>query len=1209
MGSPKTRRAWRRLYRMSRVYVPLVVLLLLAMVLYLPLSPDWLARKAETELRARTGLPVTLEGIRVRLAAAEVTLSGLSLEAENGGEPFTIEAVRLEGKLSELLAGSGRWPESVTVANPSPLRVVQDEIDGLLPEGALATLIGQFQRQTKDSPADEASSSPPASTEPHAFPPTPRVTIRNVQLAALPPSPDLPALKFAVHHVTIPERLGPGEALRAEFDGLMTLGSTEEITGKLTYMPLDERLELHATLSAFKEHVPIPGFGELDIKGDELHLEASLNRLKPDTVELRWDGELGRFQVAESRVGGERWEETNLSLTGKAQYRMVKPKIDGLDIRLMGKEIDLSLMGSLRPTGAWPGDLRLVALRLPSSVLRVAREEALHEGIRVDATTTSPTLQFDLEAHGVFARPEELRYAGTLNIAGWRVSQSDWKEPLEIRELSTLISNERFEINRFEVAIGGLEAMGTLNMPIPQNSDASELADVELSVRGRLGHAVALAKAEKLLPRQINDVTMPVALRLNASVPVALTAQGFELRPTLDQSVYSGELTWEAGEVFLRDLNQPIKLSSGNLAFSNHEVKLSHVNATYGGDVTLDIDLAMRSPEVEWTNRPAYTVSVLADGPIPSIMRLVGTQTVLPIASDTISGHARATIEADGVFGDWNVMDYRAGIQVEEVAAVFNIPYSKVHVDRLSAQIVATPERIEIPMLKARVEEAGNLEATGEISAEEIKLVADADTPLWVIESILPKDLQDLVMDGSARAKATVRLVPREELPEGSDVLRRWILAFAGEEPLRLGVLEDAPLRLLIDGRVYPADHVTFFHRDMPHEITDIRGDITADELGFFFHDVYATWGTSQNVKLNGRCTLGHIGPLKIDFDLEAPDLNLNDWMNGWSSRDWAERPFVRPPRRRNPGEERLMARIAGNIRLGKTEFLSVKAQNANVDLIFESWRGRRNTVDATVNEATTYGGTVTGDALVQLPQRHGEMSHFLAHINGKGVQMKGFLSDLRNQPEEFVGLFTGNATIEGDIGDYSTWTGKGEFFVDQSKFIGAQAMIRLASALNMGREQLEATTTIAGTATCRDETVFFPDMRVQNKNIRMLTEGSVDFHGAIDFLVTVDLFANQLEDILILSTVNKVLNELKNALVSLRVEGTIADPRVRTVPLQPFQVDRMKVLESSGSAIIKSSEETLKKSEKALKTGTSTITKGVQSVVNETKKKTNGKK
>src|SRR5690606_25945845 len=149
-----------------------------------------------------------------------------------------------------------------------------------------------------------------------------------------------------------------------------------------------------------------------------------------------------------------------------------------------------------------------------------------------------------------------------------------------------------------------------------------------------------------------------------------------------------------------------------------------------------------------------------------------------------------------------------------------------------------------------------------------------------------------------------------------------------------------------------------------------------------------------------GFVRLGHTGdPVTIGFDLHAPFLNINDWLDGWGEQPWAERPYV-PPRGKRRDTEKLQTIVNGRVRLDRTEFLSVNASEIYAEIRYRAWRLQPNTLDVAVEKATVYGGNIIGSATVTFPRA--EKSHFSTSAYARNVEMQPFLQDLLDEPQEF---------------------------------------------------------------------------------------------------------------------------------------------------------------------------------------------------------------
>ncbi|MDK2972226.1 MAG: hypothetical protein PWP23_1981 [Candidatus Sumerlaeota bacterium] len=1165
---------WRRLYRRSRVYIPIILLLLVAMAVFLPLSPQWLARRAERELSAAVGVPVTIERLRVHLLAGEAALFGV--EIGGGEERVRIETIRAEGAASELLAGDGFWPDRIIVSGVSDLEIARTA-KGVEARGALASLLaelGAAEKEEKDDGAGLLARRLPV------------ILVRGAGLRVNTALPGQPMLRFDLNTIRFASREGASPLVAASFEGLVTAGRTEEFHGQVRYFTKEQSVHAKAWLARVGGRLTIPGFGELEGSSNGLTLVVDGSRTESGAYAMQVDLQPERVEVAETRVGGERWTDSNLSVSASASLDADFSVLHGFQFRLAGDTADVRLEGDLLLDESLQTNARLRVARVPDAFYRIARREAAREGVRIESLT-SDTLHLDVAASGPMLRPAEWDFDGTVSLRQIELRDPAWPVPLVLRRVNGNVTPDAVRLHTVEADFGDLILTGEAQLPMLLAEGSSGLASFSLALSGPGAALITLAKGKEIVPPEIRDASFPFDLVMKGSVP--LNNREGVVAPDLDPEgvTYSGTLTWKDGGITLRDIPGDIHLSAGRIAFSETEATFSHLDAGWK-DVTIEGDVAVHSEGPGWTKPPRYEVNAVAAGQVSSLLELAGHLVQLDVAPDFASGTMQARVQSTGTMGAWVESDYSVAASLQDGAMTLHVPHT-LAIDRVFAEIEATPEKIELTRLSGWLEDMAQISGTGKAGTEEARLDFELQSPVAVAERVAPRDVEDLVMRGEASAKGVVRLVPRSPLPEAPGLAMRWIRALEESGPNPIGIREDAPILFDLQARIHPGKDAAVFHRDFPHALGNIRGDIDADAWGFTLKDVSTKWGDADNVVLNGRIVLGHFRqPLTIDCDVTAPELSINKWMNGWGSREWAARTYTGPRRERTPGEERQMAVIKARMKLGRTDFLSVRAQNATINLAFESWRGRRNTIDVTVEGAEVYGGSVQGDALVTLGnESEGELSHFRTELYGTNVQMKDFLTDLRKEPEELVGKFSGKAMFEGSIGDYSDWVGDGEFHVVESRFIGDQAFRRLSTMMNLGREKYETPTTIRGHAFMANEQIQFPDMVAENRDIRMVTAGSVLFNGDISFLVTVEVLTNRLDNMPVIGGFFDYVNAMKDRLVSLRVTGKIREPIIETTTLSsgelvPMQQGMEMLKQKTGSA--------LRSGEKAIERGVKTL-------------------
>ncbi len=1170
-----TRRTWRQLYRRSRLYLPLVVLLLLAMAIYLPLSPPWLTGAVERKIREESGLPISIDRVRVRLWTADVHLFGVELQGTGGELPFRLESMHLSGAMSELLAGDGHWPEEVVLAGPSPMHVVVSATQKLEPGGPLQTLMNAVSGVGANLESNRENHPSKGSRRKQ----TPRIIAQNVILSVESEREGVPDGRLDLREIEIASRSGASEPLQFIYRGVVTSGGSERISGEGVWVPEANRLEVRSRADAVAHTLMVPQLGGFDVDAEGMRLQISATHQEDGDYEVVVRAGADRFSVEETRLNGERWTDEELHFRVRAEYDPVLQAFKDISARLDSSQIDMRLSGSVEAKDDLESDLRLEVVQVPPLTFAILRRAARGEGFDVDETT-SPSLTLDLVATGPLKKTDLLRIDGGIEARDWRIVAPDVPSPIDVRHLRGRIEDNVLNLSVMDIGCGEMNLTGSLHGRIPSRNRGTEPFETRISIDAPAQEVIKTLRSFDVSTSPVIDIRTNISFRVEGTMPVEMTPDGIRILVREQSASWDANIAWTEGSLQIENLADPVGFTPGRLSASPLAARLSGLRLKWA-DVVADIEgTALSEDGSILAGFPLVKMRAACESPVPSMMRLVSHYVHLPFPADRFGGTARFNLQTTTPLNDIASSLWNASLEFESASGHFDVPYSEVRVTNLDARIDATSSRLDVSRFSAIIQDEATVEGSASIAKDGVIANVEIASPLHVVPDVLPKELKDFVIDGTGAATAEVRLKPLTALPEGRDIYSQYVAHLSNIDGPVIGVRNSAPLQLSIDGRIRPGDVAVFFHRDFPHPITNIRGNITADESGFQFQKARASFGEADDVEVTGWVTLGHVGTPRIEFTAEAPELDINEWLHGWGSMPWSENPFVRPPRPRGPNEQRKLVEIAGNVKLGHTEFLSVRAENTDVDLRFESWRGRENTLDATLHDADTYDGQVRGTARVVFPRTHDRLSSFTTKLDASDVRMQPFMTDLRKKPSEFNGRFTGSAEFGGEIGDYSTWAGDGVFRVQNSGFIGRQTFNRLAVALNLGdRENLSATE-INGTASLEDEVITFPDMVVESEDIQMLSPGTVNIMtGQIDFDLAVNVLDAAIDPIPFLSTVNRVFNELKNRIVRFRVHGKISEPEITT---QTLNMDRESFFQT-GRRALEGTSERLKRVEQRL--------------------------
>ncbi len=1165
---PTKRLLLRRLYRRGRLYVPVLALLLLAMAVTLPISPPWLAGYLSRTLEQRTGLPVSIDGVRLRVITGEVHLRGVTLCPPGDNTPFVVQEVFLTGEPAELLAGNGRWPAHILIDSPSELTLRQRE-DRVRPSGPLATLIDALSARRTPTPETGRDQPPVGATgttipspprAPHERP-TPAVTIRNVQIALDSDQPLIDRARLSIQRLDIPQRIAAAEPFTVNYNGIATAGLSEEFAGTLVYSPAIQRISLRARLGGIKRDARVSGFGDVHLAARGLDLTFAAQENNPGDWQVSLDQEIERLEIAEMRTGGERWVEHNLVLRARGLWQSRRERISEASLSLGGGEIDLALSGNVLLDSDLNGEARLLLRRFPAPLIAIGQRLARDEGFTVSRRNDSRLL-VDVAVEGPFARLGDVNIDGDVQVAGWSFQRTGWPEEILVQQARGSITNSTLELSDIRLSSGTLNASGRVRFPVTIPENETRPGTLELSLRGTPETAFDFLRAHGITPAVITAATVPLAINLRSAFVVGRI--GGLLEPMTDPESFSvdGDVSWGEGIILLDLIPGTIHVDAGSLVYNNAGVTVESVSLRHENvEARLSGSLNVAAPGI--LEHPAYAATIGTTGPIREILDLVRSQIALPPELDSVAGNIHVDGQVSGVAapGQWPRYDLRTRISQGEGIVTFQI--NPVQFRDLETEMRITNERVEVLHLATRAHDDTQATIGATIDREAMRASFDATTSLETITHIVPHEVRDMVMAGAAHAGGHVSLEAQKPLPDKPDVALAWIAALGDRANHRIHVIDEAALRLRIAAEIETLEPATLFHRSFPHRVDNIRGRVRADELGFIIDGIPGRWGNAEDVVVSGRVTLGHIGPVNIAFEAVADDLDINDWLHDWGGREWAQAPeLLRPPpaqpasatggqqqAQQPPPAPRLQTTINGHLRLGRTRFLSVRGQNVAGDIDYEVWRHGDNRLRINIDEAGIYGGSVKSTSVLLFPEEG--LPRIRSHLEATDVGINGFLADLRQDKEQTVGLFTGKATLDGAIGDYSTWTGSGEYFIHESKFIGDQVLIVLSRALRLGFEQTQANTTWRGTGTYRDEVVSLPDMRINNAEFNLLANGTVGFNGALDFRISVEFLGNRIEWIPLVRHFAPYVNRLTDFFVSARLEGTVYEPSVRMVPLQ----------------------------------------------------------
>ncbi|CAN5383335.1 hypothetical protein BH09SUM1_BH09SUM1_03300 [soil metagenome] len=1150
-----TRRAYRRTFRRVRVYLPLLILLLVSMVLFLPLSAGWMARRAEREVRKRTGLDVSVQSLQITVAAARVDAFGVKLNGPAGGPPFGIRHVEVSGHLSGLLAGGEQWPEVVVIDSPPPIEIARGPGGVYTLQGPLQTLLDAVANLTpKAGAAPEKKRSSKSATGR-----TPAVVLHNLQIQIDALRSDLPPVAISIDNLEIDPRVSSDDPVRLKLSGVATADSTEDIALSGIYFPAQQRLSLRGKLTGAALPFFIPTLGNFRGSAQDISIDLNARSANADQVEGSLTLSAARFEIAQDIVGGERWSDAPLRIRLHFAYDDATRKLSVKELSFVGQEIDVAARGQIALKDDLPGEAQLSIARLPAAALALGRSELtdrLH--VQVDATSSSPTLHLDLIANGPFAKPLELDSRLSFRIRDWAVSAQKIPQPINVKNIEGTISNSEVLLKDLDVEFGGMSIAASGRMPVYATAPGGAGDTVRVRANGNAEAALQLLQQLDVLPADFSYLRAPIQLDASLKARAFRDPATSRLRiEEEDRTVYA-RMSWLEGELGLRRFNEPIKLAAGGIRYTSGSLELQRlsaslagINVSANGKITGDI-LATDGPA------PFFTGDFVSSGELADVLRYVSQEVRLPDIPQDLAGHYQLTVNASGAGDRMEAAEYNARLLLEGGSATVATPYRLARVEGIGADIALDRNTLSIRRGAGHLVDektgGGTIEFKADGDMNHLRVEANARTRFEVLAALAPKDFSDLYTEGSLPIQGWVEARPRESLPAGPDILRRWI-AFFKKPGVSINVKPDADLIVDFEGAYRQDGPVLFTPRDFPVLMTNIRGNALFTPSGIQVNDALLDLGSAKDVHVDCHVTLDH--PVRVSFTASIAQLDVNEWLDGWGDREWATPPASFESRWKNDNLPHQLVQIDGHAKVQQMKFLQFTGGRMESDFEFQGWVRAPAKMSLRKFNAELYGGTARSEEIaLEFPKAARPIIKTAAQFTS--IDLQPFMNDLFERKQSMDGLMTGDLEFSGQLLNYPTYAGKGNYLIEKSSVVGNIILEYWKTVLQAGSTTGGKDTTIDGAVSMGDQKVFFRDMTLINRAVNITADGNVDFRAKLDFDVTASVISKRLQAIPVISIVGDLWDFVGKEIVSYRLEGTLKEPKYRVVPTVVDRLQKM---------------------------------------------------
>jgi len=1137
-----SRRLYRRVFRRVRIYLPLIALVLLAMVLFLPLSAPWMARRFESELLKRAGLKVALNRLEVEVARGRIQAFGLTVPGSGDEEPFTLDFVTVEGSVSGLLAGGERFPDTIRISSPPALRIVRDSQGRYELQGGVRTLIRALEPVLKGKAAPSTPQPGSAPAPRRGVGRTPEVELENVRLLIEPPDSTLPPLELTLARVRLAPRATEASPFEISAYGIATAASSERFTIYVTAFPDSDRLEVGGRLEGISVPFQIPGLGGFEGVARRVGLDATIRQEVGDVITGTVALTAERFELGRARVGGERWQDRDVTAQLRFAFDRDAGRLDVGELSLLGGEIDVAVSGGVELHPGLPGEVRAVVNRLPGGVLALGRNELLDRlSVSIEPATTTTTLRMEAFARGEFARPASLESEAFATLAGWRIRIPQLPQPLVVNDLTLLASNDSATLRRLDVDYDELSLLVSGNVPLRGSGDGS----LQLSLGGRSESVIDLLGELGGLPPEVNAVRLP--FRVRGAVP-------FRLDPSGGVALTTASLTlgaeWGAGELLHARFPDPIRIEPGSVKLERGVAALQRLRVGSRSIVASANGSLQNFWPVVGGAAPQFEGALVSSGRVEDVEFLAARVARLPRLPSDLKGAYQLDARVDCLDGRLEAPSYSARLQLEDGSATIPTLHRMVPLRGVTLDLTASNELVELRRGSLRIEDpvigTSRVEFGLRVDEQEMRADATVRSRFEYLTALLARDLSDLVMEGTLPATAWATARPGAPLAPGPDVARRWI-AHLTKPGLKVGISEGADLILDYEARYTQETPVTIFARELPVMISNIRGGATfRPKEGIVFNALEADIGSAKDARVSGSVVIGK--PTTIRFNVELDYLDVNEWLDGWGERPWASKPISYVPRwKANPNPVQFI-QLEGNIRTRGLKFMQFEGGAAAAKMELQAWSRRPVLMWLREFELEAYGGRGSTPVMTfEFPQGQRAKLDLTARL--EEIELKGFMDALYERPQAMDGALTGDMSFSGQLLNYPTYTGKGTYTIERTGVVGNVFLTYWRDLLQPNSTTGGRDGTIRGAVDMAEQKVNFRDMRIFSPVVNITADGHVDFRGRLSFDVTASVISKRLKTIPVISVVGDLWDMIGRQIISYRLEGTLKAPKYFPVP------------------------------------------------------------
>lgn len=1144
-AGPPARRSWpHRLFRNGTravVATVLAIALLLALVIFTPLSSAWLDRAFESRWQEATGLAIDFTEADVTLATGLVRVANPALfDPESGERLLQVSAFEVRVDVPSLLLALFD-PENrieitrIQVHGPLDLHFVQKEGRlALSPRlQRLTTLIREkFKREAEE--------------------PGPKVDIGSIMLTEtdfhLDRVEEGEATKLAaVKDASLLTQFERGRTLPTHINLVGKLVGHTGSTGlsvQLSPNDKEDELGLKVRVNPVDSRTNLFGDFPMDFQTGELTAGGLLRRQGPGDWILRAETSTPRMTLVGAGVHGvdHRFEKPLINTW--IRWRNETRKLELLEVKFNSRDCTLDARGEVQLAEPYDYVLDLRELELRGQAVALTERTFFEENRITRPDRGRMRLTGRVTGKATELKPENVD--GEFLVADLSLDIPNLPEPVQSVALQAQISRDTLRIVEGRALVQGLPLFVEGKMvgrPIDGRIDHAEF---KWNVAGEL------EGLNGLIGENVRDVDWEIGIRGDVSGGGSIEVADLVIEHwgrILERARIEGRLVFNDAEVKTDQLNPVISNVSGMLEFDRNRARLTDLSGTVE-DLAFELTGSVEGKDVFWREGQldAQLDARFGLDDIPRIFAWVNRKPPdLPESRGQVhlTGRLQTPLDAleratlSGKLRGTNVSIRPKGPHFGET----------LYLAAVEAEMDA--HRITLNTARGTWGEV-DVEVEGNFSPEGGRATARLDGDLAAFPDLIPRVGRRFDhLGGTISVLGEVSVGRAEGADELLNLVEVWREAGPKEQAVTAGRVEAGSWRdawtLALDGNVR-IDGGELLYEVMPESshLTEIYGVLRFNlDRCWSEEPIYLIPGVnSETAQTSVLISYPRDGEknLDLDFGLLGSRVNLDDWITDWRKKP----PRVKLEDPENP-KTPLKFGLRVDVESDQVVYKGLEGENLTGQLRFQASGKRQNRLIWENARARFKKGNVLVNGRVE---RSGEQKIIAHDIEAENIEVADLTrAFLDKQGMISSGTVTGQLNLEKAGRDAPGYDGRGHFRVDGSRFIsnaifrGVGRLLKLDSLFND-----ISFTRIEGNFEVEDNVVFVSkDDPVLFENPSALHPFSLKASGMVGAGQETDLqLALQFFPIMgSIPLVGDIWNALTGRIIRLNVRGALDEPKV----------------------------------------------------------------